>query len=719
MGTLPLFGLQVVDLTDLRGALCARILADLGATVTRLDAGPPEAAVTAIHRYRNAGKRVEFVRWSADELAAAEAALASADIAVENGGLDLSRWPTLIHVALSDLGLSGPRSHWRLEALPALASSGALFATGFPDLAPQPLPGYLAHDCASVYGAAGAVAAVLDRARHGHGQRVEVSAQEAGLAGLIPWSIAIEDYLKINPLLPFEGRRNADGSYWVLPAKDGWVRVVVGTPRQWSGFVDLCGNPDALSGDEWSKAGFRTANLDVIRLVAADRLTDRTRAELFAQALGNGATIGMLHEPHEFVEHEQTKARRFFTHDGGLPLATSPFTFGGERPARREAAPRVAVALSGKQGLLLDGVRVIEFGVAAVVPEMCGVLSELGADVIKIESIRHPDVLRFTGAGNLDAGFAFNAECRGRRSITLDLTTDAGRAVAFELCAGADIVAENHRGGVLDKLGLSYDALRAVNPRLIYASSQGYGRGGPYAEMPAYGPLNSGFSGVHLLWSNPEGPYPCGASMNHPDHIAGKLLAAAVLGALHQREQAGEGVHIDMAQTEASAYLIGEIYLDRNCYDDHYTFEGVFRSKGDDDWLAICAPDVDAVLRLRGVVGGGFDFDEAVREWVAQHSSEAGAALLQAADVSAMPVMGPVAHHNDEHLRERGFIVRLEHPVVGAERHVGNPLRFSRIEQRVARSAPCLGEHTQEVLHEVLGFTPERIEALIAAGVCQ
>ncbi len=101
-----------------------------------------------------------------------------------------------------------------------------------------------------------------------------------------------------------------------------------------------------------------------------------------------------------------------------------------------------------------------------------------------------------------------------------------------------------------------------MNPRVIYASSQGYGRGGPFGEMPAYGPLNSGFSGVHLLWNHPEAPYPCGTSMNHPDHIAGRLLAVGVLAALAERETSGEGQHLEMAQTEASAYLIGEKYLE-------------------------------------------------------------------------------------------------------------------------------------------------------------
>ena len=208
----------------------------------------------------------------------------------------------------------------------------------------------------------------------------------------------------------------------------------------------------------------------------------------------------------------------------GLPFATQPVKLAPvvEPTPVVDARARPSAVGHGRE-LLLDGVRVVEFGVAAVVPEMCAVLSELGADVIKIESRANLDVLRM-GSGRIelmDKNFTFNDECRGRRSVALDLTTERGRELAFALCASADVVAENQRGGVLDRRGLGYDAVRALNPRVVYASSQGYGRGGPLGEMPAYGPLNSGFSGVHMLWNHPDAPYPCGTSMNHPDHIAG------------------------------------------------------------------------------------------------------------------------------------------------------------------------------------------------------
>ncbi len=590
-----------------------------------------------------------------------------------------------------------------------------------------------------------------------------MSAEEAALAATIPWSIAMQDYTSINPLLPIDGRRNAEGAYWVLPASDGWVRVVVGSPKQWAGFKTLMRNPDLFEAEEWTNPGFRLMNADVIRMVAADRLTDRTRAQLFEEALALGATVGVLHQPSEFVDHPQVRQREFFVDTGfpgleGLPFATQPLRLARtpssirhpaqvtDDPTFRVSAPPARTPLGQGRELLLDGVRVVEFGVAAVVPELCGVLSELGADVIKIESMANPDVLRM-GSGKVElinTSFAFNEECRGRRSVALDLTTERGRELALALCATADVVAENQRGGALDRRGLGYDAVRTVNPRVIYASSQGYGRGGPFGEMPAYGPLNAGFSGVHLLWNHPDAPYPCGTSMNHPDHIAGRLFAVGVLAALREREASGQGQWLELAQTEAAAYLIGEAYLEGaragldpeplgNAHPE-MSPHGVYPSAGDDQWVAIavaddgawarlCAaldwPPDDALASASARVAARTALDARLAEWTREHTKEAAAELLQAHGVSAMPVMGPLDHIADPHLLARDAIVTVHHPDVGAERHIGNPLRCSKLEQRVAAAAPRMGQHTEEVLVSMLGLAPDEVAELVASGVCR
>src|SRR4051794_5406569 len=327
----PLARLRVVEVVDLRGALCGRILADLGADVVKVlrPSLPHNEYESTAYRYRNANKRAAVADLhSPDDRERFETLLDAADVLIENLGPEQRRahdlvpadvehrHPRLVQVSLTDFGSSGPRSEWRLEPLTALAASGTMWATGFPDRPPCWLPGYLAHDCASIYGAIGALAAILDRERSGRGQWVEISTQEAALAGTTPWSVAIADYLHINPRLNAKGTRSADGAYWVLPAKDGWVRTVIGTPRQWQGFVELCGSPDLLTEPEWANPGFRLANVDVVRLVAETCLAERTREELLASARALGTTIGVLHTPSEFVAHAQTKWRGFFTTTG-------------------------------------------------------------------------------------------------------------------------------------------------------------------------------------------------------------------------------------------------------------------------------------------------------------------------------------------------------------------------------------------------------------------
>ena len=772
----PLAHWRVLDLTDLRGALCGRILADLGADVVL--ARPPGhdlgRAKTTAYRYRHANKRGTTLDVGTgaghEEL---QRFLAGADVLIENlGSSDRSAaglepdavaaaHPRLIHVALSDFGLDGPRAQWHLEPLTALAASGTLFAAGFPDRPPCWIPGHLAHDCASVYGAVGAVAAMMDRARTGRGQVVEVSVQEAGLAGTIPWAVALQDYLKINPFLPAQGTRNADGTYWVLPASDGYVRTVIGNGKQWRGFLSLLRDPEVLSEPEWKDPVFRIMNGDVVRMIAAERLADRTRAQLFAEGMKVGATLGVLHTPTEYVEHEQTRARRVFAESGFPGIETAPFV---APPLRLSATPAALVrpapegdgdahpwpvpsppapTAGPEDRLLLEGVLVVEFGMAAVVPELSMVLSELGADVVKIESEAHVDVLRSGGMRRINCSFAFNAECRGRRSVALNLDTEEGRRLAFSLCARADVVAENYRGGVLERMGLGYEAVKEANPSVVYATSQGFGREGPFAEVPAYGPLNLGFVGLHGLWNHPDVPYPCGTSLNHPDHVAGKMLAVGVLAALDHRARTGVGQLVDMAQTDVAAFLLGEVYLDafltgtdppaRGNASDDAVPHGVYPAAGEDAWLAVAVPDDAAWSRLCAAAGWPADtslatlpgrlaaretIDARMAEWSRSRLAVESAGLLQKHDVSAMPVMGPQDHLSDVHLGARNFIVSLRHPEVGDERHAGNPLRMSRRPQRTAASAPCLGADTEDVLTSLLGLEPAEVTDLVSRGVC-
>ncbi len=764
-----LAGLRVVDLTDLRGALAGRLLGDLGASVVRvsspcLDRGDD---TDAAKRFRQVNKSVAPIdilepagRRRLDEL------LSRADVLIDNLGPNLrrhlglqpgdvaERYPALVHVAVTDLGLEGPRADWTLDPLPAFASSGAHFSSGFPDKPPCAMRGYTAHDCGAVFAALAAVAGVAHRHVTTLGQSFDVSVQEAALSGLVPWSIPVADYQHINPHLPIAGYRNAEGAHNVLPAADGYVRVMTSSLIHWRGFLQLCGNPDGFEAETWRDPIFRRENADVIKAVAAGFLQDRTRAELVDQAVPAGATIGAVMRPSEFAHHPQIRHRRFFADLDGDLVAAAPWTIEGARPSVTGA--QRALEWTGpsswapppdpaaEPGLLLAGVRVVEFGVGAVAPECAYVLSELGADVLKVESSVRPDALRLREAGKPNASYVYNTECRGRRNVAIDLTTDEGRALALRLCAQADVVLENYRGGTMEKLGLGSDDVRALNPAIIYGSSQGFGRGGPMGAAPAWGQLNSCFSGAHYLWNHPESEYPCGTSVNHPDHIAGKWLALVVLAALERRARTGEGADVEIAQTECAAYMMGDIFVELSRTGEEPQPLGnrslvacphdVYPAAGEDRWLAVSCADTASFRRLGAVIGlpvkerwASLDgrladrefIDRAIGAWTSPRQPDRAAEELQAASVSAMPVMGGLDLRADAHLAARGAIVAIDNPFVGVEHHASNPIRPSRLPLRVAGPAPAIGQHTHDVLTEVLGMSTAEVDKLVERGVCR
>jgi crotonobetainyl-CoA:carnitine CoA-transferase CaiB-like acyl-CoA transferase len=271
--------------------------------------------------------------------------------------------------------------------------------------------------------------------------------------------------------------------------------------------------------------------------------------------------------------------------------------------------------------------------------------------------------------------------------------------------------------------------------------------------VQAFGPLNSSFAGANYLWNHPDAPYPAGSALNHPDHIASKLAAVAVLAALEHRRRTGEGQFIDMAQTEAAAYLIGECYLEEALTGRPARPDGnrvpyaaphdVYRCRprpagasaavmeseaAREDWLAIAVVGEDAWRRFAAAIGAPElardprfatlaarlanrdALDARVGAWAAERDAEEAAATLQAAGVSAGRVQNGDDHRADPHLAARGAILTVEHPEVGAEHHVANPLRMSRSPIRHGGASPCLGAHTDEVLRELLGIDDPQLE---------
>lgn len=394
--------------------------------------------------------------------------------------------------------------------------------------------------------------------------------------------------------------------------------------------------------------------------------------------------------------------------------------------------------------LPLDGIRVVSFGTGGVGPDFGKIMGEFGADVIKIESRDNLDFMRTIGPDiNNIAGF--NESNRNKRSFGLNLKAKKGQEIVYRLLKISDIMMENYRGGVMKSLGLDYESVRQINPEIIYASSQGFGGGGPYSEYQAYGPMLSGASGILSLWARPDDPYPVGSNAPVPDHMASKYLVAAAMAALDYRRRTGKGQFIDMAQTEVATNMIGEYYLDytmnnripgppgnRSLYAAPH---GCYKCKGDDEWCAITVftdeewnsfcraignpswtrdPRFDDVLgRLRHVD----ELDKLVEQWTSSLSGFEVMDMLQAAGVAAGVAQRAPESIGDPQLQSDGAIIELDHPVAGKRLYPGIPYNMSGASPFESTPAPLLGQHTDEICRQVLSMDEEEINTLKQEGV--
>lgn len=397
----------------------------------------------------------------------------------------------------------------------------------------------------------------------------------------------------------------------------------------------------------------------------------------------------------------------------------------------------------------LEGVRIIDFCWVGAGSYATKLLADQGADVIKIESATRIDGIRLSGpfAGGrqgVNTSGYFSDRNTSKRSCTINMKTDEGQRIARELVSGADVVANNFTPGVMERFGLGWDDVRALNPRIVYLAMSMQGDEGPERDYLGYGVTISALVGLHGLTALP-GRLPVGTGTNYPDHIPNPCHAAfAVLAALRHARRTGFGQYIDLAQTEATISVLGPAILecsvngrDRepigNAH-DRYAPHGVYPARGDDRWVAIAVTTDGQFAGLVETLGLGdrvpADLDEASRrrrrdelddlvaEATTAHDALELAMRLQHAGVPAAPVhdaRGVV--EDDAQLAARGHWVRLPHAEMGESLYNAPPFRFSRIRSDLEVPAPLLGEHTVEVCREVLGMSEEEIQRLVADGV--
>jgi len=797
---------RVVELCDqIPSAYCARQFAVWGASVVTLEpvhgsplrALPPLVSGTnAVSRsllweYLSAGKHT-----AALDAATLPAHLAGADVFITDWtaerlalqDVDLAtlaqRAAALIVVQLSPYGADGPYATVPGSDLTVQALSGYMMLNGLPDAPPLKAPANILAYACGVGAFIGALAALWERGQSGLGQHVELSCLEL-VTTLVPLlRVQYSGHAGQRQGGPASGTR-------IFPCKDGYLAFSAVTERGWDNLLLALGIiesdvPEPLRTD----VGRR--DWDLVRSFIARWTATHEAEPLFGTLNALGMPCGLVRTPHQLLTDPHLAARGFFSagphSDRGTVTFPGPPGRLSETPIRvpvpssedssREASdcaslPGAAVSPDSSLATTrgpdtsareatdsappLRGLRLLDLTQAWVGPYATQLLADLGADVIKVESHKRPDVWRGgegPGIGlpsNLpahvhpwNANANFNMVNRNKRDLGLDLGSAEGTALFLRLVRNADLVMENYTPRVMGNFGLAYDVLRQEQPDLVMVSFSGYGADGPYRNFKANGATTEATSGWDSLLGYPGGP-PLMMGAMQADAITGLQMAALALVALLYRQQGGPGQHVEGSMFEAAVGYIGEQILHASLTgeqasrggnrDPAMAPHGAFPCQGDDAWIAISVRDQtdwEALLSvvadepelhdprfttLAGRLAAVDDLEAALSRWTATEDRHVLAARLQKAGIPAAPVQRGDEVLHDPHLTARAWFKPMTHADMGTHLHHGHPWRFSRTPPVCATPAPRLGEHSAEVLAGELGLTLDEIARLTEFGI--
>jgi benzylsuccinate CoA-transferase BbsF subunit len=392
----------------------------------------------------------------------------------------------------------------------------------------------------------------------------------------------------------------------------------------------------------------------------------------------------------------------------------------------------------------LHGIRVADFSWVWAGPYCTSLLGYLGAEVIKIESMKRVDQTRKGSIMNGDSfegvnsSPTFNNANLNKKGISLDITAPKGQELARRLVAQSDVVVANMRPGKMDKLGLGYKDLIQVKPDIIMLEATGFGGKGPYKGFAGFAPIFASFGGLAYLTGYEDGPPNPMSGVQ--DLRAGTQGAFAILAALLHRQKTGEGQYIDLSSSECITTLVGSEMMD-------YTMNGrspircgnadtimaphnVYRCKGEDKWVSIAvATDEEwkSLCRAMGepewtkdaAFGDSYSrhknrnkLDEHMARWTADYTHFEVMERLQAAGVAAMPSFCASELLTNPHTLARELITSVHHPVLGEQKVIAPPWKLSETPASIQKAAPCLGEDNEAVFGGLLGMSKEELNRL-------
>ena len=709
-----LTGFNVVQIgRGAAAAVCGRLLADVGAQVTCIDPG----AGTMLLDYLNDGKAV------AEDEAERRKAVASATLMVREGPCDVTELrrvnASATVVTISPYGETGPQANDPATDLTLFFASGIsrLLIGQVDDLAEAPIRP-VGEQSAFIGGLAAACAGMHASLGSQSGASIDVSIQEA-LATLAMTELARAGLGRKS----WERRRLTDGNgatVTILPASDGYAAISPREEKQWASWLKAMGSPAWGADPRFATKADRVSNWDALHALMSQWSRQHDKQWIADTAHRAHVPSFPLREVAEHLDTPQMRHRRYYApHDlagKAIQRPGTPFGLSVVASGRRQRTPKGPMPLSG--------MRVLDFSWVIAGPTTTRYLAAMGAEVIKVEAPGKGDPGRATELHTVLG--------QAKRSIAIDLKNPQAIEIVRALAAQSDILIENFATGVMDRLGLGAEALKAVNPDLIYISASGMGRTGPDAQAVAYGTLLQCYSGFAGLNRHPDVAPRVGFAWLDP--MCGLMLAFVAAAALWHRQHEGGVARVDFSMIEAMLWTMAEPLAATqlgsppkpmgNASTLHVP-HGAWRCAGDDDWISIVVRSqeewralCDLVPGLSGMASLDFDqrrdaqgaIDAALTAWAGARSAAAVAESLSKAGIPA----AALARHADlvqsPHLAARGFWDKHGPGVLP-----GLPWRASF--GRTIGPAPELGADADHVLATVLGLSPERIIELRKSGV--
>lgn len=759
--------MRVVDLSsEIAGGYCTKILADAGADVVKIEstAGDPLRRWSASGRPLAQGDAPLFQylhtskRSVVGDRAVAERWISDADVVVTTEPIDVDRSRVgndrLVIVSITPWGASGPWRDRPATEFTVQAACGTTFTRGLPERAPLSVGGRHGEWNVATFGAMGAVTAWLHAQRTGIGQHVDVSMFEALHTTMnSPYAALMAQWAPDADL----GRTIEVPS--IEPALDGWVGFCTQTGQQWKDFCSLVERPemgdDPRFTNNLARMPYRLEIAQVVHAFTSVRTVEEIceLAALFrvpATPVGNGRSVlEMDHfrergvfvtSPHGF---RQPRVPYLLHGRENRPFTPAPEL--GEHDAAAVWEPRVpATPRAPGTTKPFEGLKVLDISAFWAGPFASSYLGALGADVIKIESMHRPDMMRFGGTPFFGEGaWEWSGVTSGtnssKRAVTLDLDREPGRSLVRRLVQWADVIVENMAPRVFDQHGLGWAQVHALNERAVMLRMPAFGLDGPWRDRTGWAMTVEQTTG--LAWTTGYRDIPV-VPRGACDPLGSLHALVALVSALEDREHTNVGCLVEVALVESAFNIAAEqviewtangalLHTDENrgpfaapqglyptSIDDRFVAVAVAT---DSQWRAMCAllthPDLDPAWDVAERRANHDSIDVVMASWMTTRSPAAAESALLGAGIPASAVVSPRTLLENPQMRHRGFLQRMDHPIHGSCEYPGYPMQFSAFGAALhSGPPPTFGQHNDQVLGEVLGLRAAEIHELRAAG---